>query len=171
MSELRALLEHMHQPEYVHVLINPSPLWGMIMGAGLLLAAIVFRSEALRKAALVVLILIGTATWAVVLYGQRGYDRVYSMSNPDAQQWLDVHMARAEQTQYVFYVTALLALLALMVRQERVRKGLTVAAFLFSVGCVGLGGWISQAGGQVRHSEFRDGPPAHEMMPHHHHDE
>jgi len=166
------MLDHMRQPEYVHVLINPSPLWGMIMGSGLLLAAMVSRSEALRKAALVLLTIIGAGTWAVVLYGQRGYDRVYAMSNPDAQQWLDVHMARAESMQYVFYATTFFALFALFFgNQGKWRKWLTALTFVLSVACVGAGGWISQAGGQVRHSEFRDGPPAPELLPMHHHHE
>lgn len=174
MSELRTIIEHLKQPEYVHVLLNPLPLYGMAIGAAILLGALLTKNDSVRRAALTVIAVTGLGTGIVIRYGIKGYDRVYAMSTSEAaQQWLQVHMARAEKTQVVFYVTGLLALLSFWASRKRIGKTLAVAALLGASLCVGLAGWIGHAGGQVRHSEFRDGPPSADQLPteNHHHDE
>lgn len=155
------ILDHLKQPEYVHVIINHLPLYGMAIGAALLAAALPRKSVDLRVAALALIALAGAAAWVVGRAGRMGYDRVLAMSGEDAQLWLRVHENRAEKAQYGFYLTALLAIAAL----EALRKGKKTAVRLCVLACLGAGicaamaGWINQAGGQVRHSEFRDGPP------------
>lgn len=39
------------------------------------------------------------------------------------------------------------------------------AALVATLLCAVVAGWISHAGGQVRHSEFRMGPPVHNAKP------
>jgi hypothetical protein len=155
------LLEHLHQPEYVHVLLNPLPVYGAATTLFVLVAALVARSRSAQMIGLLVLSLLGPATWVAVEYGEKAYDRVYSMSNADAQAWLDVHKKRAENSQYVFYLMALTALVALIAhrRPHKSAKPLTWLALALALISVNLAAWISQAGGQVRHSEFREGPP------------
>lgn len=64
------------------------------------------------------------------------------MSNTEAQQWLDLHMKRADRLVFFFSGTPVLALAALP---------LAVATL--------LGACMSHAGGQLRHSEFREDLP------------
>src|ERR1035437_6732948 len=157
------LLEHLRQPEYVHVLLNPLPVYGVATALFVLIAALVARSRSAQMIGLLVIALLGPATWAAVEYGEKSYDRVYSMSNPDAQAWLEVHKNRAGKSEYVFYLMALPALAALIAhrRSHKSAKPLTWLALALALISVNLAGWISQAGGQVRHSEFREGPPPH----------
>lgn len=177
MNDLQALLMHLKQPEYIHVLINPLPLYGMAAGAFMLVMSWLLKSPQEQKAALLWIALMGVATWFVVRYGMKGYDRVFAMStSEDAQQWLKVHMSRAEKSMYVFYLTGFIALLALMTpsTKEKLSKILVGITLVLTLVCMGLGGWISQAGGQVRHSEFREGPPSPDQLPkesRHHHEE
>ncbi|MBI2502412.1 MAG: hypothetical protein HYW07_04160 [Candidatus Latescibacteria bacterium] len=166
MVGLPAFFQHLKQPEYLHVLLNPWPVYGMAAGAFMLLAAILAHGLKEQEVALIWLALMGGATWLAVAYGQQGYDRVLAMSNQEAQQWLKVHMDRAETFAWVFYATGLAALIALLARRRwpvisRYLVGLTWVLALCSTA---VGGWISQAGGQVRHSEFREGPPPAEML-------
>lgn len=172
MNEFQTLLLHLKQPEYIHVLINPMPLYGMAAGAFFLVASFLRTPETDKRVALLWIVFVGMMTGLAVWYGQRGYDRVYSMSNEDAQKWLDVHMHRAEALQYLFYLTGLSALLSLMrwktAAWNRLLPRLTLILAILSVAAAG---WISHAGGQVRHSEFRDGPPNDTEIPqeeHHH---
>ena len=169
MEELRMVLEHLKQPEYIHVLINPLPLYGMMIGAFLLLGGLLRKSKETQVAALILIAVIGAATWVVVKYGQKGYDRVHAMSNEEAQPWLEVHMNRAEKVQYLYYGTALLALAGLIaIRKEKPSAKILVLLTLLLTGfCVAVGGWISHAGGQVRHSEFREAPPPEDSLPEH----
>lgn len=176
MSELQMILDHLKQPEYIHVLINPLPLYGMAAGAFMLIVSWLAHSHREQTAALLWIAFTAVITWFVVRYGYQGYDRVMAMStSTDAQLWLKVHMTRAEKTMYVFYFTGVVALAALIARNRwpRVFKGLLGLTLVLTLVCVNLGGWISHAGGQVRHSEFRDGPPRPDWVPkesHHHGD-
>lgn len=167
MSELVLFLRHLKAPEYVHVLLNPWPVYGMAAGAFLLLLSFLTRSEKGSMGSLLWLILMAIATWLAVEFGQKAYDRVYAMSGTDAQQWLDVHMKRAETYRYVFYGVGISAASALLTsrRWPSVSRSLVALTMFLAVISVGVGGWISQAGGKVRHSEFREGPPAAEQLP------
>jgi hypothetical protein len=160
-------LQTLKQPEYVHVLLNPMPVYGTLCGLVALIVALILRSRPAQIVAYVIVILSTLSAWPVTEYGERGYDRVYSMSNRDAQQWLDVHMHRADRGVYVFYSTALVAAVALVLPKFRPRSQmpLAIATLVFVLGSLLTGGWISRAGGKVRHSEFRTGPPPH-PVPH-----
>jgi len=81
-------------------------------------------------------------------------------------------MERAEKTVYAFYVTAALALAALvgMKKFPKAATPLAVAALLAAVASVGVGGWIGKAGGQLRHPEFRQSPPPNTPEPDHQHE-
>jgi hypothetical protein len=163
MNALQELLHALKQPEYGHVLLNPLPVYATAMGVLALAVALLARSQPAQRLGLLIVFIGCASVWPVVKYGHQGYDRVYAMSKPDAQQWLDVHQERADQLKYVFYLTGLIALAALIAHWQLLKPAmpLTIAALLLAAVCVGLGGWISQAGGKVRHSEFRDGPPPH----------
>src|SRR5579871_1375167 len=157
----------LQQPEYVHVLLNPMPVYGMASGILALIVALVLRSRPAQITAFVLIIVAALSVWPVMEYGERGYDRVYSMSNTEGQQWLDEHMHRADIGAWFFYVTAAVAAVALVLPKfkPRTQLPLAVAALLFALASLRVGAWISRAGGQVRHSEFREGPPPH-PVPH-----
>jgi hypothetical protein len=161
MSELQQVLQHLKQPEYVHVLLNPLPVYATAMGVLALAVALAMRSRPAQIVALIIVILGCGSAWPVIHYGRAGYDRVYSMSYPDAQKWLDVHADRAEDCEAVFYTTAGLSLAAIVLGSKFPKTGmwLTVATLVAAIVCLGLGGWIAHAGGQVRHAEFRHRPP------------
>jgi len=169
MDEIRLLLQHLRQPEYVHVLLNPLPVYALAMGVLSLGAALLMRSRQAQVVALIVVIAGSASAYPVLRYGQRGYDRVYAMSNSSAQQWLDEHMHRAERFVYAFYLTGLLAAATLgaLWKFPKAAIPLAIAVFFVAAASVGIGGWISHAGGQVRHSEFRGDPPSGTEEHHH----
>jgi hypothetical protein len=161
MSEFQQFLETLKQPEYVHVLLNPLPVYGLAMGLLALVVALILRNRQAAIVALTIIVVASGSAWLVVRYGHLGYDRVYAMSYRDAQEWLDVHQQRGDQFKYVFYLMGLVALAALVSQWKLPRAAtlLTLLTLLTSVLALALGGWIARAGGQVRHSEFRHGPP------------
>lgn len=160
-GELAVLRMHLTQPEYWHVLINPFPILGMALAAPLLLFALAVRSRGAQEAGLVLILLAALGTLATVKVGQKAYDRVYNGIERESQLWLDVHMERAESAQWAFYLTGLLAALALAAgrRQPASERPAVLGALSGALLCSALGGWIAHAGGQVRHAEFRLGPP------------
>ena len=167
MTELQHMLQQLRQPEYIHVLLNPLPVYGMAMGVVALVAAWIGRSRAAQAVALLIVALAGASAWPVVEFGERGYDRIYAMSNKNAQQWLDVHATRASRLAPVFYAVAVLAVVTVIVpwKFPKTNNALLALTFAAALVALGLGGWIGHAGGQVRHSEFREGPPPEPVPP------
>jgi plastocyanin len=147
----------LQQPEYIHVLINPLPVYGLAAGLIGLIIAIFQRSRRATIAALVIVLISGASAWPVYELGQQAYDRVLSMADNDGQAWLAEHAHRAHNLVWFFYALALLSALGLVVPLKWPRSSMWFATIVLVVGaiCLGAGGYISYAGGRVRHREFR----------------
>lgn len=155
-----SLLTALRQPEYLHVLLNPLPVYGLSMGALALACALVLRSRAAAIPALIIVMLCAASAWPVYVLGQNSYEIINATGDADGSAWLGEHKARAEKMVWTFYVLGVLAACALGVPFRWPRSGmpLTAATLLTAVAVLGVGGWIAYAGGKVRHREFRFGP-------------
>ena len=157
---LEAFLKGLEQPEYVHVLLNPLPVYGLAMGLAALAIALTLRSREARICAFVVIFIASACAWPVSHYGQLGYYRVRAMSDSEGKKWLDGHKRRADQLIYVFYALAAMALLSAGAEWKRSKAALPLAisTLLLTTGALGIGGYIGYAGGHIRHKEFRFEP-------------
>ena len=154
-------LQAIKSPEYVHVLLNPLPVYATAVGLLALIVGLLLRSRQAQGVALF-LIIVGTlSVWPVEKYGDHSYDRVYSMANADGQKWLIEHVRRADAVMWMFYVTAAIAAAGIVAlwKFPKIGTWLALLALAGTLACLVAGGWISQAGGKVRHSEFRTSPP------------
>jgi len=109
------LLRDLRQPEYIHVLINPLPIYGLAMGWIGLIIAFVLKSRRAQIATLSLVLISSVSAWPAFEFGEQGYDRVLAMTDEDGHAWLDEHMHRAEQFIYVFYALAVLSAAAIAV--------------------------------------------------------
>jgi pimeloyl-ACP methyl ester carboxylesterase len=161
MISLASFAQDLQQPEYVHVLLNPVPVYGMAVGLLALVIALFFRARPARITALVLIAASAVSVWPVAHYGEEGYDRVLAMEDVEGGAWLEAHMERAETYESVFYALAVLALGAIFIpiKWPRADGPLAIATLVVAAVTLGLGGWIAYAGGKVRHSEFRNSPP------------
>lgn len=161
MSALASWLKELSQPEYVHVLLNPLPVYGMSVALLALVIALIARSRDARTIGLFLILMICAVFPLIVHFGEAGYDRVYAMSYQDGQAWLQVHRARAETWEWIFYATGISSLLALLLprRAPRWRRPTALLTVALAAGSILAAAYISSAGGKVRHSEFRNGPP------------
>lgn len=160
-SELAMFFSHLRKPEYIHVLINPIPIFGMGLGLLFLIIAWFRPAAGLAEAGLAIVIATGVVTYPTIKLGQKAYDRIYETIPLEGQMWLDVHMDRAEKFQYLFYLAAVLAAGVLLTRRSRplAAQRLMLATMATSGLCAGSAGLIAHAGGQARHSEFRESAP------------
>ena len=158
-----AFLEELTRPEYVHVLLNPLPVYGLATAALALAGALVFRNRPALVAALALVAITAASAWPVYVYGQQAYQVVNTTVDPDGQDWLTAHQHRAEKLIWTFYVLAALAAvgIAAPLRWPKTLLPLAALTLLGAVGVLGAGGWIAYAGGKIRHVEFRRGvsPP------------
>ena len=154
-------LRDLRQPEYIHVLINPLPIYGLFLSWVGLIIALFLRSRRAQIATLALVLISSTSAWPVYEFGQQAYDRVLSMADSDGQAWLDEHQDRAEDLIYIFYALAVLSAIAIAAPMKWPKSSvpLAVAAILLGAVTLGTGGYIAYAGGKIRHREFRNEPP------------
>ena len=150
-------IDLIQKPEYIHVVLNHLPIYGSILGALALAISLVLRSRAAQITALTITLLAGASAYPVLVTGQRAYKAIRSMADDNGAEALDEHMDRAEKTIGAFYFLALLALVGLLVPIKWPKTSFLLAAVTLAVAiiCSGLAVYIAQAGGQVRHPEFR----------------
>ena len=158
---IETLLRDLRQPEYIHVLINPLPVYGLGLGLIGLIIALLLRSRPAKIATLTIVLISAASAWPVYEFGEQGYDRVLSMTDDDGRAWLDEHRDRAEDLIYSFYGLAGLTAVAIAapMRWPKSSVGLAIAVLLFGVAVLGMSGYIAYAGGKIRHREFRNEPP------------
>ena len=151
----------LRQPEYIHVLINPLPLYGLAVSWIGLIIALVLRSRRAQIAMLAIVLISAGAAWPVFEFGEQAYDRVLSMSDDPGRAWLEEHQRRADELIYFFYALASIAAaaIAVPVKWPRSAAPLAVSVVLLGAVVLGMGGYIAYAGGKIRHREFRNEAP------------
>ena len=158
---LQTLLRDLQQPEYVHVLLNPLPIYGLALGIIALVVALCLRSRAAQTLALVLILIAAASAWPVIHYGEEAFDRVLSMADADGEAWLKAHEARAEKLEYLFYALVALAAIAIVLPRKwpKTATPLLIATLVLAFVSLGAGGYIAHAGGKIRHREFRSTRP------------
>jgi uncharacterized membrane protein len=158
---LASFMQDLRQPEYLHVLINPLPVYGLAMGVIAVVIALLQRSPRAQITGLTIIILTASIAWPVAHYGEEAYDRVLAMSDDTGQAWLKVHAHRVDQFIWFFYALAVLAAAAIFtpLQWPRSRTALTIVTLLLGFVVLGMGCYIAYAGGKIRHREFRNEPP------------
>jgi len=155
------LLRDLRQPEYIHLLINPLPIYGLLMGWIGLVIALSLKSRHAQVATLALVLITSASAWPAYEFGEQAYDRVLSMADEDGKAWLDAHQDRAEDLIWIFYALAGLSAIAIAapIKWPKSSTPLVIAVICLGAATLGAGGYIAYAGGKIRHREFRNEPP------------
>ena len=155
-----SILRGLRQPEYVHVLLNPLPVYGLLVAWIGLLIGFFSKSRRAQIAALLLVLISSLCAWPVYEFGQKGYDRVLSMTDEDGERWLDEHQDRAENLIWMFYALAVLSAIAIAapIKWPKSSAALVIAVIFLAAVTLGTGVYIAYTGGKIRHREFRNEP-------------
>jgi hypothetical protein len=158
---METILRDLRQPEYLHVLLNPIPVYGLAIALFGLIAATYLGSRGGQLTALVLVFACAISAWAVVRQGDLAYNPVLSMADEAGQAWLKAHVHRADNLIFLYYALAALAAAAIFVpkKSPRTARPLVFATMLLAFVSLGAGTYIAYAGGKIRHREFRNTPP------------
>jgi len=158
---MEGFLKAIQQPEYVHVLLNHLPLTGLFIAVVFLLVAWVVNHRTSLLIALALVGLLSLSVWPVAEFGDEAYDRVLSMADDAGGQYLRHHAQLADRWLFLYYITAAAAAVAWIVGWKKPKvlhlAGGVVA--VLAVASLAAGAVIAEAGGKIRHREFRYGPP------------
>jgi hypothetical protein len=157
MNGVSSFVEQLREPAYVHVLLNPLPIYGLALGTAGLAAALLACSRAAQTLALTLVLFSAVSAWPVYSIGQRAYNRIYKISDSDGQAMLDMHKHRAERAIFGFALLAVVSAVALFFPIKKPRTGLPLAwcALFLAVVTLSISSWIAWPGGKIRHPEFR----------------
>jgi len=159
--------------EHLHVLLNHLPLVGLRVAVVVLLAALALRHRPTIVLGLALVGLMAGAAGPVIESGQSSYVHMRELADEEGKAHLRHHMVLAERWDKLYYATAAVALLGLLAAWKWPRgfHAMAVLAAVLATASLVAGAVIAEAGGKVRHPEFRTGPPApenHEDADHHH---
>jgi hypothetical protein len=157
---------------HLHLLTNHIPIFVTL--SGLIVMGIAFwkRDHLARQIALLLLSIGNAGALLTYWLGQQSYKPVRGLADENGQAWLDLHMERAEQVVWLYWVAFIVsaAALAWCWRSRRFTALATSTAGALGAVSLALAGWIADAGGKIRHSELRGQEPAPEVeeAPHSH---
>jgi hypothetical protein len=156
-----AILRDLQQPEYLHVLLNPLPVYGLAIAVFGLITAMCLGTRGGQVTALVLIFICAASAWPVAHYGEAAEDRVLVAADNDGQAWLKAHAHRADDLIWIFYVLALVSAAAIFAPKKwpKTTRPLAVATLILAIASLGAGSYIAYAGGKIRHREFRTVPP------------
>lgn len=158
-------------PAHLHLLTNHMPIFITLSGLLALGLALLAKNAPARRIALV-LLLLGTVGGLMTYWlGQQAYKPVRGLADEAGQNWLDLHMDRAEQVIWLFWIAAVAAAGALIASWRAVRFAppLALLAGALAAATLAASGWIADAGGKIRHVEIRgDTKPAAVKLSHDH---
>jgi len=159
-ADYEAVMAIFEQPEYVHILLHSLPVLGLAVAVIGLVLGLVFKSKGSVGISLFLIALTSASAYLVFQSGEKAEHLLEDGFDKESSAWVDEHESRAETAIYLFYVTAFVAVVALVIRPvvPGFARGATWAALALACLCILAGAWIGSAGGRIMHPELRDAP-------------
>ena len=157
MMDFDLVRELLEDPAYRHVLLNHLPVTGLAMSwICLACGAIEGRWRSIFFG-LTLVAATSASAWFVMSAGDDAYPFIFDLLDGTGQAWLDHHTEMADQWGRLLYVNAVLAILAALLGQVRpsLRRLAAVLVLLTTLGGLASAALIAEAGGKIRHPEFR----------------
>ena len=142
---------------HLHLLTNHLPIFVTLSGLFAMAVGLLSKNRGITQVALT-LMFFGIVGGILTFWlGQQAYKPVRGLVDSVGQDWLDLHMERAEQVIWVFWVTAAVVATAWVLgwKQHRLAIPAAMLAVALGLSTLSLSGWIADAGGKIRHGELR----------------
>ena len=165
---LSSLFSGLNDPAYLHVLLNHLPLTGLAVAVVLLVVSpLTFSRRTMLLMMLGVAVLCFSA-YPAAMFGEQAYEPIKQAADAKGQQWLEHHASLANTWKWLYYGTGLVAVIGFVVGLFKVKSlWLTLPLVVVLSGAsLWQGARIADAGGMVRHAEFRK----HTELPAHPHE-
>lgn len=163
------LMAQLFTPAHLHLAINHVPIIGLTVACLPVLIGILFHSRGALASGLLAVILCAGTMPAIMETGEAAQE---SFADGSIDPGMDAagkaafreHSHRAKATAPVVYAAGILALVALiaLIKFPRQAAWIGWAVLLGSTLSIALSIWTAEAGGRIRHTEFR---PAEKALP------
>jgi hypothetical protein len=154
-------------PAHLHLALNHVPIIGLVVASLPVLIGILFHSRGALASGLLAVICCVGAMPVIMETGEAARESFFDGSvQPDLDKpgydALRQHAGRAKATAPVVYAAGILALVALIALTKFPKQSAWIAwaVLLANLLSVALSVWTAEAGGRIRHAEFRGAPAA-----------
>jgi len=151
---------------HVHLLLNHFPTIGMMVGLGVFIAAIIAKSDDLKRASLIVFF--GIALLSIPTFASGTAAELALSKTPEVSKtMIEAHETAALVALGIMELTGALAWLGLWQyrRLSRLPQGTLLAVLLAGLLTFGLMGRAANIGGDIRHPEIRTSPVSADSAP------
>lgn len=143
---------------HLHLLTNHLPIIIPIVGILVLLVGLIMKSELLKRAGLGIFVL-GALTAIPASFTGEGAEEIVENIQGVDHQYIEIHEEAAEQFTLFSYALGILSLIALLASWKKlvVSRILSVVCLLFALVVMFFAQKAGTSGGEIRHTEIRDG--------------
>jgi uncharacterized membrane protein len=142
---------------HFHLLSTHLPIFGTLIGMGILAYGILYKKTEAHKIALVIFILIALATIPVFFSGEEAEETVENIAAV-SEQTVENHEELAEKVVWLMYGLGALALinLLLIVKKSSSVRAVSILTLIVSMITFGFFAQVGNLGGQIRHTEINN---------------
>ncbi|RKX32551.1 MAG: hypothetical protein DRP71_11865 [Verrucomicrobia bacterium] len=153
-----ALMQFLGQPEYVHVMLHPMPVIGLLVAVLGLILGLIFKGKAAVTISMLLIAMTAGSAYFIYESGEGAEHRIEDTLDKESKGWLHEHEDRTDVAIYLFYVTAFVALAAVIMGPiiPGFARGMIWATLALACFSILAGGWIGRAGARINHPELRD---------------
>jgi len=143
---------------HLHLVVNHIPINGTILGLGILITGIFLKNNSLKNTAYVLFVVAAIFALASMNTGEGAEEMVEDMPSI-GKKIIHEHEELAEKLALVLYATGLFSLLSLYtsIKKNKFAKALSYITLILSLGATVLATKVGTSGGEIRHTEIRDG--------------
>lgn len=144
----------------LHLAINHLPIAATLFGIFILIGALLVKNDMVRKTGLLFLIAAGLFTIPAVITGEDAEDIIENMAlGEEMHDIIHEHEEMAESARWVSLGVSLLAILAFYFTHTKKApaKIFTLVTLLAAIGSMAYLANVASSGGDIRHTESRDG--------------
>lgn len=143
-------------PAHIHLLINHVPVLGTVFGLLLLLYGMLARKHEVTRASMGLFVLVGLGATVAYLSGEGAEDTVEGLPGV-AESIIEAHEEAALVALIAAIVLGVAGLIILAIWRKETPRWAAVTTLVLALGTAGVMAWTANLGGQVRHTEIRDG--------------
>lgn len=143
---------------HFHLVVNHLPIIFPIVGVIVTLIGIIFKSEAVRRTALLIFLLGSLSAVAAVISGERAEDIVENIAGVE-ESYIERHEEAAQVFSVMSYILGGLSLLGigLSLKESKFSNILTGVIVVYALVVIYFGKETGTTGGEIRHPEIRAG--------------
>lgn len=144
-----------------HLLFNHLPIIGTLIGALILIFGSFFRNQIIKQTALAVFVFSALTALPAFFTGEGAEDVVENLQGV-SEQFIEKHEDLGKIFLAFVLVTGVFSILTYLadLNKSKFSRLLFTFVFLLSIGSVILGQQVGTSGGEIRHTEIRQGNSA-----------